>query len=478
MFNPGEATSGGLVEARVEIASNTQAITGFGLDFVYDTATFKYLGMEWGTLDADWATLTGTESTPGKISASAVRGGGSMIPANSQGSIAKIKLQVKCVSYSDGLQKNGTIENYSGDIAAMCPNPVVATFTYRACPILGDVNGDGNKTPGDAQKTFEIYLGKVTPTDCQKAAADVNCDGSTTPGDAQKIFEDYLGRRTLPTCCAEVAQASLANSPQTAGLESARRVDKRRILSVVDAISLRGEEVIIPVVLTNPGGIREFGFTVGYQTDELEYVGVLATPFTDGFRISGVEEVPGMVRIDGTSERPAASGEDQGALACLVFRVKAEAWRYAELVVYNPEGDLLKSESRNGRIVIEETSYAEPPTIELGAARPQSDGTLAVPIIVSETFGIGAFGIELGYDQNGLQFLGVRKAERTQNFTAVDGQADEMGRLRVGGYHVSGIQEKGHGEIVELVFLPLKMNLQKLEIREVVDDVSLFMIKK
>jgi len=66
----------------------------------------------------------------------------------------------------------------------------------------GDVNGDGQLTPGDAQMIFSYYINCVAlaPTVTQYCAADfcgsgdiIPCDGSVTPADAQGIMRVYLG---------------------------------------------------------------------------------------------------------------------------------------------------------------------------------------------------------------------------------------------------------------------------------------------
>lgn len=57
----------------------------------------------------------------------------------------------------------------------------------------GDVNRDGNITPGDALLAFNYYLGLATLTPTQVVLADHNSDESVTPGDALLIFNEYLG---------------------------------------------------------------------------------------------------------------------------------------------------------------------------------------------------------------------------------------------------------------------------------------------
>ena len=60
----------------------------------------------------------------------------------------------------------------------------------------GDINGDLNITPTDAQIAFDAFLGNISNlTDIQKENADVNCDGTKnepkiTPGEELKRKTD------------------------------------------------------------------------------------------------------------------------------------------------------------------------------------------------------------------------------------------------------------------------------------------------
>lgn len=55
----------------------------------------------------------------------------------------------------------------------------------------GDVNGDGNISPADAQLAYEIWAGSRSATTTERQAADYNGDGSVTPADAQAIYEAW-----------------------------------------------------------------------------------------------------------------------------------------------------------------------------------------------------------------------------------------------------------------------------------------------
>ncbi len=71
--------------------------------------------------------------------------------------------------------------------------PPTATPDPHQCLNHGDVNFDGSVTAADAQLTFQIALGLITPTFEQECAADCNGDGMVTAQDAQMIFLVALG---------------------------------------------------------------------------------------------------------------------------------------------------------------------------------------------------------------------------------------------------------------------------------------------
>jgi hypothetical protein len=91
-----------------------------------------------------------------------------------------------------------------------CPGPPYAADPGcgDACPecLKGDVNCDGNITPGDALCAFwRSILGSFQDEcacDCSDQAAEVNCDGTITPGDALCIFwRSILGDWTGECMC-------------------------------------------------------------------------------------------------------------------------------------------------------------------------------------------------------------------------------------------------------------------------------------
>jgi len=104
------------------------------------------------------------------------------------------------------------------------PEPTVTPV----CVHDGDVNGDSNVTPGDAQLAFTYYINCAfyNPTVDQYCAADfcgagdiLPCDNSVTPADAQGIMRFYLGY--LNPCIK--AESNTINRPVAPAIEALRQ---------------------------------------------------------------------------------------------------------------------------------------------------------------------------------------------------------------------------------------------------------------
>ena len=59
--------------------------------------------------------------------------------------------------------------------------------------VLGDLTGDGVATPEDAIMIVKAFVGEITLTDAQKAAADFNGDGVVNADDALAVVKAYVG---------------------------------------------------------------------------------------------------------------------------------------------------------------------------------------------------------------------------------------------------------------------------------------------
>lgn len=93
-----------------------------------------------------------------------------------------------------GSQSYGEVEDYT--LSILDSIPTETPTPTPACLRNGDVNGDGSLSASDAQMTFFIVIGTVSPTTEQMCAADCDGNGSITAGDAQEIFFSVLGMGT------------------------------------------------------------------------------------------------------------------------------------------------------------------------------------------------------------------------------------------------------------------------------------------
>jgi hypothetical protein len=395
-----------------------------------------------------------------------------------------MKLMVKCVGYSSDTTTPIKIEAYKNGIASFCPTAFESDFLYKACPRLGDVNGDGNVTPGDAQTAFQIFLGMISPTLAQLTSADANCgcpcDGMEhieennciTPGDAQWIFEHYLSKRVLPLCAAEhtCPESSVTTVPRTYDL-----VFGRQRVFPLSGTYKPGEQARIAVMINNPEGIRNFGLDLVYPVELLEYRGLSASPLTHNvIRVQAEEVVPGFVTIEGFGEGGIPTKE-AGSLCVAVFHVKEEISGNVPIELYNLNGDISGAEAGSGILRIEHLPTLEQ-SLSLGKSR-ENDGMLVVPVMVTNVIDLKAFGLELEYPADKLILLGVEKAHLTKDFVSVDCNEIEVGVARVGGFGLSGIQELYSGILVNMVF-KLKEPGGEVEIVEADDDLKDFAIIK
>ncbi len=424
--------------------------------------------------------IGGKESTLGTITIGGAAGGGIGIYKNSKGTLVRIWLKVKCGSFTTDNESEIWIENYTDGIKGFSSEPCTANITLVSCPRVGDVNRDGDVTPGDAQNTLEIYLGKRVPEFCQKTTSDSNGDESTTPGDAQDIFECYLGKRELPECHDD-GSTGTSSTASFASLKKTR--DKKRLrpskpkLYPLNTIGYSGKIVNIPIIITNPEGISSFSFEVNYLPELLEYRGIRRSQLTNEFDyLRGIEEIKGLVRVEGESEQPIKYNK-YASLAVLAFRVKEGVNGSLPIIVFNPGKDVFNVEIDDGTFLGLEYFDEQQKFLSLEKASIMPDRTLRIPVKVSSAFNIKSFGLEIKYPTEKMLFTGINRGELTKNFTAVEGNESEPGIVRVGGYNMSGIQERKPGMLVELVFLIKELG-GKIEIVKLVDDIQDFTIQK
>jgi PKD repeat protein len=131
-----------------------------------------------------------------------------------------------------------------------------ATF----CSKCGDVNGDLNITPSDAQMAFDIYLSKIAdPTWCELENADVNSSGT----------------KLVPSDCSGASRAAATTQQKMLFNETTFTIDSGFLTSAGD--------IVIPVIVESAAGIGAFGFDLAFPSDNWIYVGLEASDLTSHF---------------------------------------------------------------------------------------------------------------------------------------------------------------------------------------------------
>jgi hypothetical protein len=487
-------TWGDMVYIPVGIANNTSPISDFMFDFVYDSAVFEFKDVIRTNTTQDWSTLNWSQVSAGKVRITGAVGSGTSVPSSSTANLVSMKLMVKCAVYNQDTPIPIQIERYRDGIEEMCPRTFETDFLYRKCPRLGDVNDSDSVTPGDAQAAFEIYLGRALPTLAQLTVADANCscpcadkehteaNNCITPGDSQWIFEHYLGVRVLPTCCADftcgegMALSTYGDGSVFSNEDGISPTMEKQVVYPLPTIARSREIVKIPVMINNPEGVRNFGLEMYYPQDLLEYAGTLAAPMTQGLmQVRGEVERPGVVRIEGVGDAGITSHE-AGSLSVVVFHVKEGVAGSAHIVLANFIGDIVEAEAETSTFMCGEGLMGEERSITLRHGR-ESGGLLVVPVEVTDAFEMKAFGLEVKYSTDRMTFLGAEPTELTKDFIAVAGNEVASGVVRIGGYSMSGIQEKTNGTLVELIF-QIDESGGQVEITRILDDLQNFLIVK
>lgn len=471
---------GDVINIPAHIANNTSQVSDFKFDFVYDPLVIEIRDVERTSAIQNWTTLNWTQVSSGRIRVTGQAGSGTSLPASSDQDFVNVKVQITCVSYGVNTYVPFRIEAYQDGISTLYPKVFSTNLLYYPCPRLGDVNGDGNVTPGDAQIAFEIFLGQVTPSRLQLTTADANsgcpCDGleheaannCITPGDAQWIFEHYLVQRTLPGCSADytcpgssAAEVSLlAHGPPHA---------KKISIYPLSNTGKAGELVIIPIMVSNTEGIRKFGFDLIFPQETLDYIGTLASPLTQGFEeINGEEMFPGIIRIQGADPQ-GITARIQGSLCVVVFQVKDNVWGTSSLELGNLNDDLYAARTKSGifRVKIGDIDKG---SIHLGQAFERS-GRLIVPVEVFDLSEVKAFSLEFAYPEEKLDFLGIKQTRLSQDYISVAGNEIGEGLIRVGGYGSTGLQDRASGEFLRLVF-KVKESGAEIELLKAEDDLK------
>ncbi len=242
-------------------------------------------------------------------------------------------------------------EAFRDDISVtLDQNKALTANFFTRC---GDVNGDLQLSPGDAQQAFDIYLGRINnPTEAQRENADVNCDGTktnplVTPGDAHAIFLEFLEIEELPGDC---SCESRADDVTQASVQRSTRIDNT--LRIDNLIGMPGQQILVPVIIDKPFNIKSFGFDVVFPSEHMNFVGVARTELTSDFvQMDAFQITEGVVRAGGYRNEP-ISHLSSGTLLILIFDIKASSPDGSLILITNPVDDLEGTQIVPGRIFV------------------------------------------------------------------------------------------------------------------------------
>lgn len=161
-------------------------IDAFGVTVNFDPQLLQFDSVEPGAQTLNWQGLNASIAGEGQV----IIGGFSGDAAPVSGSSELATLNFTCIGCDATTVLSLT--DLTDDVRGYTVNN--GSATCGSASALGDVNGDGQVTPGDAQLAFDFFLGDVELNPEQRQAANL-CgeDGSVTPGDAQGIFNTFLG---------------------------------------------------------------------------------------------------------------------------------------------------------------------------------------------------------------------------------------------------------------------------------------------
>ncbi|MDH4038739.1 MAG: PA14 domain-containing protein, partial [Candidatus Krumholzibacteria bacterium] len=166
---------------------------------------------------------------------------------------------------------------------------------------VGDMDGNGVLTPGDALCVFNTFLNDQTVPggcdvanyDCEAAAADTDCNGTVTPADALAVYQHFLGGLPLEVCLGQGTLAPVAADGATpqVGME----------------IRDRGGTVEVALVVRDARTLHAIGFCVEYPAG-FAFDALLPAPGTRDWLMAGAWSSNGTVFAGGFDTRGTHAG--------------------------------------------------------------------------------------------------------------------------------------------------------------------------
>jgi len=325
----------GEVSVAILLEQNPQPVDAIGFQFSFDSTKLSFNRVERGTLTRNFVYFQAYQNSGGVITVGAFDD--TPIPANSSDTLAKIILAVNPSPCNQGERSSLLLSDLVDDLAGL--NTCNGIFKCEPNCLLGDVNWDGDLTPGDALCAFNIFLNDgVPPNECDNPcalkAADVNCSpNGVTPGDALYIFLGYLNGSELPLPCNPMFQVASENASEN-GLLKFERVGDNAVGEMTFALHLQNCEEI-----------QAFGMAIGFPDNLLEFNEIVPGEITEGWQMfGGQESVAGVIYFGGFHDE-AKRLDGYGTIAYLKFKPRSKTAGVGEIWIYNLSDDLVRAKA-------------------------------------------------------------------------------------------------------------------------------------
>lgn len=295
----------------VELTLNPQVIDAFGFDLEFDPQIISFSDSSLaGALTDSFVVVSAAEVAPGRVRCAGFGSQTSAIPAGSSGVLLKIFFEVDCDSCSPGDSTNLVISGLTDDLEGI--NACCSRLTFSDCRNDGDVNADGQLSPGDALCALQIFLnGQTVPADCnilgncEVVAGDVNCDSTVTAGDALAIYDAYLAGEPPFPCFAEegrapsaAAETAIAEMLKDLGASPSKATPVTRIVEASPNPSREGFQITLEVAETSrPARLRVVN-VAGRTVRNLPARPGVTTVSWDGSDEAGRRLSPGVYFLD------------------------------------------------------------------------------------------------------------------------------------------------------------------------------------
>jgi len=176
------------------------------------------------------------------------------------------------MEYFENTDRASAILRWSSASQAVETIPQSRLWVRECGEGVGDMDGNGSLTPGDALCVFNTYLnGQVVPAscdaigyDCEGPAADVDCSGLITPGDALSVYERYLLGLPIEECFGQAGPAATAAEPRVL-VSTSRRIEAGEVVVGLD-VDVAGAFNAFGVRVVVPSGFELAGFDRGAGT--------------------------------------------------------------------------------------------------------------------------------------------------------------------------------------------------------------------